>query len=70
MKLNFQKSGFADYVCVADGTEIRLSCPSKKIIDPEPGMGKILAEYHEITKLNGEIIFYSPLHIGAHDQSH
>ena len=23
-----------------------------------------------ITKLNGEILYYSPLHVGAHDQAH
>jgi hypothetical protein len=38
----FPNNGFADCACVVDvdGTEIRISCPSNKIFNPEPGVGK------------------------------
>lgn len=68
-----QNDGFATSVCVVDGTEIQISRPSKRDIQRRTWSGK----KHQnalnvmiITKLNGEIIYFSPLRIGAHDQSH
>lgn len=69
----FQNNGFADCVCVVDGTEIRISRPSNSEIQTKTWSGKKKQNSLNvmiITKLNGEIIYYSPLRVGAHDQSH
>jgi hypothetical protein len=70
---HFQNHNFAECVCVVDGTEIRISRPAKKDIQRKTWSGKKKQNSLNamiITKLNGEIIYYSPLRIGAHDQSH
>ena len=68
-----QNDGFATSVCVADGTEIQISRPSKRPFQRRTWSGK--KHQHAlnmmiITKLNGEIIYFSPLRVGAHDQAH
>lgn len=69
----FQNFGFAECVCVVDGTEIQISRPK----DPETQFKTYSGKKKQnslnvmlITKLNGEIIYYSPLRVGAHDQAH
>lgn len=69
----FQPNGLARCVCVVDGTEIQISRPAKKSFSSRVYSGK--KKQHSlnvmvITKLNGEIVYYSPLRVGAHDQSH
>ena len=66
-----QNFGFGTSVCIVDGTEIRISRPSNSVLQRKTWSGK----KHQnslnmliITKLNGEIIYYSPLQVGAHDQ--
>ena len=69
----FQNNGFAECVCVVDGTKIRISWPSKKDLQSKTWSGKKKQNSLNtmiITKLDGEIIYFSPLRIGAHDQSH
>lgn len=58
--------------CVVDGTEIRVSRPSKEPYQCQLYSGK--KKQHSlnvlfITLLTGEIIFFSPHRIGAHDQA-
>ena len=54
--------------------EQRLRYPGQviQLFKPEHGVEKKQnsLNFMFITKLNGEIIFYSPLQVGAHDQSH
>lgn len=69
----FQNSDFVNMVCVVDGTEIKISRPSKEPYQHQVYSGK--KKQHSlnvlfITWLSGEIIFFSPARIGAHDQSH
>jgi len=69
----FQNSDFSNVACVVDGTEIRVSRPSKEPLQHQLYSGK--KKQHSLnvlilTKLNGEIIFFSHARIGAHDQSH
>jgi hypothetical protein len=63
---------FMTSVCVVDGTEIQISCPKDRLLSRKTWSVK----KHQnslnlmlITKLNGEIIYFSPLQVGAHDQS-
>ena len=69
----FQNDPFLDVMCAVDGLEIRISLPS----DPSIQLKTWSVKNHQnslnimlITKLDGEIIYFSPLHVGAHDQSH
>ena len=69
----FQNDPFLDVVGTVDGSEIRISHPS----DPSIQLKTWSVKNHQnslnimlITKLDGEIIYFSPLHVGAHDQSH
>ena len=69
----FQPNGLAKCVCVVGGTEICISHPKNKKYQSKVYLGK--KKQHSlnlmvIMKLNGEIIYYSPLQVGAHDQSH
>ena len=69
----FQNLGFSECVCVVDGTEIRISRPKNAEIQTKTYSGKKKQNSLNVmvvTKLNGEIIYYSPLRVGAHDQSH
>ena len=68
-----QNHGFPDCVCVIDGTEIQISRPKNSILQTKTWSGKKKQNSLNvmiITKLDGEIIFYSPFRIGAHDQAH
>lgn len=69
----FQNDQFQDVVCVVDGTEIRVSRPSKEPLQRKMYSGK--KKQHSlnvmfIVDLQGEIVFFSSARIGAHDQSH
>lgn len=69
----FQPNGLARCVCIVDGTEIQISRPARKDVRGKVYSGK--KKQHSlnmmvITKLNGEIVYFSPLRVGAHDQSH
>jgi hypothetical protein len=69
----FQNADFANVACVVDGTEIRISRPSKEPFQRNVWSGK--KKQHSlnvmfITWLTGEIIFFSAARVGAHDQSH
>ena len=69
----FQNDGFERAVCVIDGTELRISRPSKEPLQRQTWSGKKKQNSLNvmfITLLNGEIIFFSPVRIGAHDQAH
>ena len=69
----FQNLGFSRCVCVIDGTEIQISRPKNSKIQTDTWSGKKKQNSLNvmvITKLNGEIIYHSPLRVGAHDQSH
>ena len=59
--------------CILDGTEIQISQPKNKDLQGATWRGKKKQNTLNvmfITKLNGEIIYYRPYHIGAHDQAH
>ena len=65
--------GFGQAVCALDGTEIQISRPKNEKIQKKTWSGKKKQNSLNLmlmTKLNGEIIFYSPLRVGAHDQAH
>ena len=69
----FQNADFTNVACVIDGTEIKISRPSKEPFQWNVWSGK--KKQHSlnvmfITWLTGEIIYFSPARIGAHDQSH
>jgi hypothetical protein len=69
----FQNADFSNVACVVDGSEIRISRPSKEPFQRQVWSGK--KKQHSlnvmfVTWLNGEIIYFSPARIGAHDQSH
>ena len=69
----FNMEGFPDCVCVVDGSEIRISRPSDDETQRKTWSGKKKQNSLNvmfITKLNGEIVYFSPLRVGAHDQSH
>ncbi len=66
-------TGFMTAMCVIDGTKIKISCPSCHQIQTKTYSGKKKQNSLNlmiVTKLNGEIIYYSPLHIGVHNQEH
>ena len=68
-----QNEGFCDAVCVVDGSEIHISQPSSGPIQRKTWSGKKHQNSPNvmfITKLDGEIIYYSPVRVGAHDQLH
>ena len=68
-----QNHGFLDCVCVVDGSEIQISRPKNKVLQNKTWSGKKKKNSLNvmmITKLDGEIIYYSPFRIGAHDQAH
>ena len=68
-----QNDGFAKSICVVDGTEICISRPAKDEIQKRTYSIKKKQNSLNvmiITKLTSEIIYFSPLHVGAHDQSH
>jgi hypothetical protein len=72
-RTTIQNHGFSDCVCVVDGTEIEISCPKNKQLQAKTWSGREKQNSLNlmiITKLNGEIIYCSPFHIGAHDQAH
>ena len=66
-----QNFGLGTIVCAIDGTEIQISRPSNaemqsktwSIKKHQNSLNLII-----ITKLNGEIIYFSPVQVGAHDQ--
>jgi hypothetical protein len=67
----FQNSGFEDIVCVVDGSEIRVSRPSKEPYQRKHYSGK--KKQHSVNimficNLAGEILYYSSAIDGAHDQ--
>ena len=69
----FQNLGFSQCVCIVDGTEIQISRPKNAEIQTKTYSGKKKQNSLNVmvvTKLNGEIIYYSPLRVGTHDQSH
>lgn len=69
----FQNTQFENTVCVVDGTEIRISRPSKEPLQRRTWSGKKKQNSLNvmfITLLDGEIIYFSPTRIGAHDQAH
>ena len=69
----YANGSFEEIVCVADGTEIEISRPSDPVIQRQTWSAKKKQNSLNvmiITKLNGEIIYFSPLRVGAHDQSH
>lgn len=69
----FQNLGFSRCVCVVDGTEIQISRPKNPEFQSKTYSGKKKQNSLNvmiITKLNGEIIYHSPLRVGAHDQAH
>ena len=71
--IEFQNLGFSQCVCIVDGTEIRISHPKNAEIQTKTYSGKKKQNSLNVmvvTKLNGEIIYHSPLRVGAHDQSH
>ena len=66
-----QNFGLGTIVCAVDGTEIQISRPSNAEMQSKTWSVK----KHQnslnliiITKLNGEIIYFSPVQVGAHDQ--
>ena len=68
-----QNDGFYDAVCIVDGTEIKISRPSDAHLQTKTWSGKKKQNSLNvmfITNLHGEILYYSPMRIGAHDQSH
>ena len=69
----FQNLGFSRCVSVVDGTEISISRPKNSEIQTKTYSGKKKQNSLNVmivTKLDGEIIYHSPLRVGAHDQSH
>ena len=69
----FQNLGFSQCVCIVNGMEIQISYPKNPEIQTATWSGKKKQNSPNvmvITKLNGEIIYYSPLRVSAHDQSH
>ena len=69
----YANGSFEEIVCMADGTEIEISCPSDPVTQQWTWSAKKKQNTLNvmiITKLNGEIIYFSPLCVGAHDQSH
>ena len=68
-----QNHAFSNCVCIVDGSEIQISRPKNKELQRRTWSAKKKQNSLNvmfITKLNGEILFYSPFRIGAHDQSH
>ena len=68
-----QNHGFFDCVCVVDSTEVQISRPKNKVLQNKTWSGKKKQNSLNvmmITKLDGEIIYYSPFCIGTHDQAH
>jgi hypothetical protein len=68
----FQNWDFKDAVCVVDGTEIRISRPSKEPFQTHSYSGK--KKQHSLnilllTWLNGEIFYFSKVRVGGNDQS-
>ena len=69
----FQNIEFEHAVCVVDGTEIRIARPSKEPTQTRTWSGKKKQNSLNvmfITYLNGVIIYFSAVRVGAHDQSH
>jgi hypothetical protein len=69
----FQNWDFKDAVCVVDGTEIRISRPSKEPFQKLSYSGKKKQHTLNIlllTWLNGEIFYFSNARVGSNDQSH
>ena len=70
---SFHNIPFMDAICVIDGTEIRISRPSDPVIQTSTWSAKKKQNSLNVmfmTKLNGEITYFSPLRVGAHDQAH
>jgi len=68
-----QNDGFYDLVCVVDGTEIKISRPANPELQRKTWSGKKKQNSLNvmfITNLHGEIMYYSPMRVGAHDQAH
>jgi len=74
LRFTFQQAfALGNIVCAVDGTEIQISRPS----NPEQQKATYSVKKKQnslnvllVSKLNGEIIYFSPTHVGPHDQAH